>query len=188
MDIGTSDFDTSAELLRENEYVLLVEPVFHYLKNIADRPGVIKAPFAISDHNGYADIYHIPETDISKLGLPDWLRGCNSLGKPHKLAFQEWPHVTQQQLTVPTITFQTLIDVYSIESIRNVKIDTEGHDHVILAQILNFVQQLNIQSIMFEYIGDWNENAQILDQLIEQAKTHGLINVQMPYNNCILTR
>jgi hypothetical protein len=166
VDIGTSDFSTSIPFLKEGQTGLYVEPLFHYLAQLPNGSGIIKAPFAISDHKGYGKMYFVSEDNIRRFQLPDWVRGCNSFNRPHQLLSQQLhPSVPVDQLWVPTLTVQDLLDLYEVEQISSLNIDTEGHDHVILQQVIDTVDSLCIQRIKFEYITS-NDNIAQLDQLL----------------------
>ena len=184
IDIGTCDFETSAELMVSTDFGLFVEPLFKYLKKIPEEDNIIKAPFAISNFKGYSELFYFSEENINYYNLPNWVRGCNSIGKPHKLLSIEFPFIVPNKLFVPTITFSDLIELYSITEAQNIKIDTEGHDHIILNQIINYVQSLNIKKIIFEYI-PFNGNTNELNNLILNFNELGFKNY-FEGDNCYL--
>lgn len=187
IDIGTSDFSTSIPLLKPGEMGLYVEPIFHYLANLPNLPGVVKAPFAISDKCGYGTMYYVAENNIHSHQLPQWVRGCNSFNRPHQLLSRELDQsVPVEKLTVPCITFEELLRIYHVDTARCLNIDTEGHDHVILAQVLLFVEKLQVERIMFEYIRS-NDNVAELDQLLAQFHLLNFTAVT-DSDNIILTR
>ncbi|MDO8604034.1 MAG: hypothetical protein Q7K40_01310, partial [bacterium] len=59
VDIGTADFDTSLDERKRGQTVLLVEPIFAYLKNLPDGEGIFKANFAISNRHALRPIFYI---------------------------------------------------------------------------------------------------------------------------------
>jgi len=174
VDIGTCDFDTHLTNLQSNENILLVEPLFYYLKNLPDLSNAIKCPFAISDYVGYDYIYHISEQVAMSYGLPVWVRGCNSFGRPHPTLLTQFPYVQQEKIWVPVITLEKLFDIYSVTEIDNIKIDIEGNDHIILKQLLPIVDKLNIKTVEFEYIESFG-NTKILDELIKEFNFFNLV-------------
>ena len=137
IEIGTSDFDTLIEKCNNNEVGLCVEPLNEYLRRLPDKPKVIKANYALSDTSGYAKIFYVKPQDIVKYNLPNWVRGCNSLNFPHptikKLLGDKHDNIIKVE-NIHLITWRKLISLYKIESIKYLKIDTEGHDGVILEE------------------------------------------------------
>lgn len=177
IDIGTSDFLTSIDSLKDDETALMVEPLFYYLAKLPDHPKVVKAPFAISDFCGYSHVYYTTEEDIQKFKLPYWARGCNSFNKPHPDISMQFPFVPQQIRVVPVIDIPTLISVYNIEQVSNIKIDTEGHDHVIVNQLIPLIDKLKITAISFEYKAVFANGPQ-LDIAIKKLNQLGFEGIQ----------
>ncbi len=72
--------------------------------------------------------------------MPGWVRGCNSINKPHpsiqNLLREQHDSVISIQ-KVKCITWDTLINEFNVSSIDFLKIDTEGHDHIILEEYHN---------------------------------------------------
>jgi len=137
IEIGTSDFDTLIEKCNNNEVGLCVEPLNEYLRRLPDKPKVIKANYALSDNSGNAKIFYVKPQDIVKYNLPNWVRGCNSLNFPHptikKLLGDKHDSIVKVE-NIQLITWSKLISLYKIESVKYLKIDTEGHDGVILEE------------------------------------------------------
>jgi Methyltransferase FkbM domain len=187
VDIGTCDFETSVDLLKPGELGLFVEPLFYYLRRLPDDTGIIKAPLAVSNFNGYDYMNYIPESEILSRQLPSWVRGCNSFKQPHTLLAQQFPDIPQHRVLVPVVTFLMLKSVYHIERIGHLKIDTEGHDHIILQEVLPWAHQLDIQTITFEYIKT-NPNVAQLDQLVNKLPSWGFTNLNTQGDNITASR
>jgi hypothetical protein len=161
VDIGTSDFDTSLNERDPGQTVLLVEPVFEYLSRLSDGEGVLKAPFAISNRSGYRPMHFIDPDTIREYNLPDFIRGCNSFGYQHptvikllkECGVEDQYHEIVTVKTVRVITFEKLLNLYDIKKIGFLKIDTEGHDHIILKEVLARIKEkkVKIDKIKFEY-------------------------------------
>jgi FkbM family methyltransferase len=156
IEIGTSDFFT---ILQENNpgVGLSVEPLSIYLNNLPNKEGVIKVNCAVSNTDGVADVYWINPEDIKKYNLPDWLRGCNSIITPHPTAVAE---LTSRNLMsiykkdqCEVISWDTLVKRYDVESVDYLKIDTEGHDHIILESMLCSSLEILPKKIVFENNG-----------------------------------
>jgi|688.fasta_scaffold212992_4 FkbM family methyltransferase len=164
VDIGTCDFETSLDFANDsNNVILLVEPLTYYLDRLPNIHNVIKDNVAISNKSGTAKIYYLPDEIISIHNLPTWLRGCSSVGVKHKSAEQELSKRNLssdliQHKDIDIITFSELCSKHNIESIDNLKIDTEGHEQYILPDVLAKVKQgLLINHIKFEnqqYLGN----------------------------------
>jgi FkbM family methyltransferase len=176
VDIGTSDFDIGNGHIENDKFYLLVEPIQFYLNNLPNTSKIIKANYAISDKDDIIKVYYIQEQDIIKYNLPHWVRGCNKINEKH-------PTVTKllQQYNlsediiiydeIKCITFSTLIKQYNVTKIRNLKIDTEGHDHIVLKTVKDclFNSSINIESIKVEYIPVFG-NTQEIDILRNELK------------------
>lgn len=153
VEIGTCDFDT---LLENNNFKtgLQIEPLRFYLDRLPDREGVIKVNCAISDKDSIVDVYWIDPKDIEQYQLPYWLRGCNSIITPHptaqaELSVRNLLHLYKKE-KCESITWSTLIKRYQIKSITCLKIDTEGHDCLILNDILKSGLKVLPDEIIFE--------------------------------------
>lgn len=147
VEIGTSDFRTAAGI-RDG---LFIEPVKHYFDRL---PKCRKEKVAISNYEGEVEIYYMDPDDIEKLKLPKWLRGCNMIGQPHPTMVDilQREYGTTDPIkkeTVKVVRIKTLLDKYNIKKINFLKIDTEGHDCVILNDFFDTVNFLPIK-IAFE--------------------------------------
>ena len=140
IEIGTSDFDTLIEST-QGKIGITIEPLLFYLENLPKNPSVIKVNCAITDYDGYIDIYYINPLDIENHQLPNWLRGCNSINKPHPTSLNELSNRGLENLIqihkCECLSWKTLVNRYNIESVNLLKIDTEGHDCEIINSILN---------------------------------------------------
>lgn len=174
IEIGTSDFNTIIQ--KENPGIgLSVEPLKIYLDALPDKESVVKVNCAITDFDGVVDVYWIDPQDIKTYNLPNWLRGCNSIIKPHPTAVMELSSRNLSSIykktTCETMTWETLVNKYNVTSIDYLKIDTEGHDCVILESILKSNVKVLPKEIFFENNGLTSfESAQkILDILINMG-------------------
>ena len=137
VEIGTSDFDTLIETATDATVGLSIEPVKHYLDRLPDRPGVRKIWSAISADNVKAmlEVYYVPESVIKEKGLPDWLRGCNSVGDYHlqhcKLGIEHLVETSH----VPCWPIGELFEREQVTELDLLKLDTEGQDCAILLHL-----------------------------------------------------
>lgn len=154
VEIGTSDFRIDS--LNEIETCLLIEPVKFYLDRIPDQSNIIKLNVAISDENGYTNVYYSNLDYIIENKLPNWLRGCNSIEHKHPTVIQYCKdnNIIEDDLIIKQriekITPETLFSMYSIDYIDFLKIDTEGHDTIILESLMNASNKPVIDKIKFE--------------------------------------
>jgi FkbM family methyltransferase len=153
IEIGTSDFNTL--LQSDNPGIgLSIEPLKIYLDRLPNKEGVTKVNCAISDFDGEVDIYWIDPQDIATYNLPHWLKGCNSIMKPHPTADAELRvrglSSIYKTSKCEAVSWDTLVKRFEIESIDYLKIDTEGHDCVILEAILDAQVKVLPKTILFE--------------------------------------
>jgi FkbM family methyltransferase len=185
IDIGTSDFETSLEQLKEGETLILVEPLIHYLNKFPNKENIFKCPFALSDTDGILKMYFVSEEKIRQLGLPAWVRGCNSLGEMHPtLVNQLNLQSVMDCVNVPVLSVSNFFNLYQITEIGQLKIDTEGHDATILREVYQIqeIQSIPIQRIIFEYI--WRKEE--LDDLIQKYQIKYDVKVFKIGDNVIL--
>lgn len=162
VEVGTSDFRTKAG----KEEGLFIEPVKVYFDRL---PECNKVNCAISNYTGEIDIYYVDPEDIPKHQLPNWVRGCNSVGKPHPTVVNLLNKEQQNLINKDTVKVRRLHDVlqdHNIEQIDLLKIDTEGHDHIILNDYLDNTESLP-GVIQFEnnVLSDNNEVTKLVKRL-----------------------
>lgn len=154
VEIGTSDFRIDS--LNSTGNCILVEPSKFYLDRIENRENITKINAAISNYDGITKIYYTNLDYIIKNKLPNWLRGCNSIQNPHPtvVKYCSKHNINIDDLVIveeiQTITPQTLFENNNITHIDYLKIDTEGHDIVILDAILDTLNKPTIDIIKFE--------------------------------------
>jgi len=179
IEIGTSDFSTEIQNAA-GRTGLSVEPIKHYLDALPDVEGVTKVHAAVSDYDGHINVYSVPPETIKKYQLPDWVRGCNSVNKYHptvlKLILEK--RLDERELftidRVPVMTFSVLIKQHNVRGCQYLKIDTEGHDVVILNSYLDCVSRGEfslVPKIQFE-ANELTEKA-LIDALVERMSTFG---------------
>jgi len=179
IEIGTSDFDTLIQTCSDESIGLSIEPLQIYLDRLPNKPNVKKITKAISELDSEIDIYYIPLENIWKHNLPIWVKGCNSVSKPHnyartKLGEDFYDSIVAVDI-VPTISWETLVRENNIRSLDLLKIDTEGHDHIILKSYLLECEKnpkLYANKIIFEY--NIISNKFELDKLIKKMPTYNL--------------
>lgn len=178
VDIGTCDFEIGSGVIENNKKYLLVEPLSNYLDNIPNNKNITKVNAAVGKQNGSLKMYYIHEKVIEKFNLPFWVRGCNKLEEKHPTVCKllKSLNIDEQYVysveEVPVITFKSLIKKYNIGYITTLKIDTEGHDHIIFDDVVNCILQkeIEIDNIIVEYLPVHN-TVQSIDTSYERIKT-----------------
>jgi FkbM family methyltransferase len=144
IEIGTSDFRTLAHTV--NGRGISVEPVKAYFDNLPDRPDLTRINAGISNENRMAVFYYCKPDVVVAKKLPTWLRGCNSIDIPHPsvvkyckengVDFNELVDIDEFQC----ITLEQLFQDHKVEEVAFLKIDTEGHDYVIMSSLFNLMK------------------------------------------------
>jgi autotransporter strand-loop-strand O-heptosyltransferase len=178
IEIGTSDFDTLIETSDDKTVGISIEPIKYYLDRLPERKNVKKLQVAVSDTDGFMDIYYIPHEKMVEYSLPFWVRGTNSINQPHPFALKKIGEEIYNKIVqidkVPTVTWDTLVKQENIKTIDFLKIDTEGHDHVILKDYLNLCEtnpNLFANKIQFEYHHEIS-NVDELEKIILRFKNY----------------
>lgn len=159
IEIGTSDFRTQAGKVKG----LFIEPVKEYFDRL---PDCNKENLAVSNYSGQIDLFYIPSKVIEKNGLPSWLRGCNSVGKIHDTILKNGWESHCIKDVVEVVRIKSLIEKHNINKIDFLKIDTEGHDCIILNDFFDTVKILP-KIIQFEsnVLSDEKEVSKLIDRL-----------------------
>jgi autotransporter strand-loop-strand O-heptosyltransferase len=178
IEIGTSDFDTLIETSKNDIIGLSIEPIKYYLDRLPNKNNVKKLQVAVSDIDGEIDIYYIPDEKIKEHSFPWWVRGSNSIGKPHPFTVKEIGKEIYDSVVkvdkVPTLSWNTLVKQEKINSINFLKIDTEGFDHVILNDYLIMCEKnpkLFANKIKFERHPEVS-NIEKIDEIILKFKDY----------------
>ena len=177
VEIGTCDFEIGSGSIENNKKYLLVEPLKNYLDNIPDNINITKINAAVGNEKTELKIYYINEENINKYNLPFWVRGCNKIGEKHPTVLKLLQELNIDdtnifsEKTVPVITFKDIIEEYKVDHIVNLKIDTEGWDHLIFKDVIKFIinKQIVIENITLEYIPSHN-NQKDIDLLYQEIK------------------
>ena len=142
IEIGTSDFDTEIQKAN-NKIGISIEPIKYYIDRLPTKPGCYKMNVAISNTNGTVKVYYLSEECMKKYYLPEWIRGCNSINAYHpsaKKLLEDRGIDIANVVTSYDVEVKTLMNVFiekNIEGVHYLKIDTEGHDTIILEKFYN---------------------------------------------------
>jgi hypothetical protein len=166
IEIGTCCWDTLIERATDETTGLSVEPLQFYLDMLPNKNNVEKLCAAVVPSEDYVDdsmnVYYVNNKLIETLNLGDWLKGCNSVGKPHDLhlnyysdpsvwhffnengRLSELPTINLIEkgivstLKIKVYTYQKLIEEFSIGNVNTLKVDAEGLDCKIVSDILDY--------------------------------------------------
>lgn len=163
IEIGTSNFATMAGK-RDG---LFIEPVKPYFDSL---PNCRKENVAVSNFEGEIDVYYIDPDYIDAIPLPQWLKGCNMIGKPHPTTLNYAPYEKILKQTIKVVRIKSLIDKHNIKKIQVLKIDTEGHDCIILNDFLDTVD-ISPRIIIFE--NNELSNQEEIEAITERLKNKG---------------
>ena len=164
----------------QDQNILLVEPVPYNYKILdseyKDDPKVIICKNAIIDKSKKDFFYYVKKESITKLGK-HWASQIGSFDKNHILNHKNKRFDIKEDdietIQIEFITFDDLIQKYSIKSIDKLQIDVEGAEYKIMNSI-NF-QKIEINKILFEskhFDGTFVEGKK-LQEIEEKLKSNG---------------
>jgi hypothetical protein len=142
IEIGTSNFDTLIEHADDNTKGISVDAVNYYIDKLPNKLNCKKINVGISNVNSILNVYYIPEKTIVENNLPNWFKGCNSINNYHPLHIK---HNVSHLCKIEEVKVITTYELFYQNNVRNVKylkIDTEGHDCIILKSLLFYIQFL----------------------------------------------
>lgn len=137
IEIGTSDFDTLIQRAGANVVGLSIDPVSVYLDRLPTPARCRKLNIGVSDHDGETAVFFVEPSTIEQYQLPEWIRGCSSLGSAHPTALRCLeergldPGLVIER-RVPVRRLASIIAEQGVDGIYLLKVDTEGHDETIL--------------------------------------------------------
>ena len=164
----------------EDRNILLVEPVpYNYEildSEYKDDPKITICKNAIIDKSKKDFFYYVKKNSITKLGK-HWASQIGSFDKNHILNHKNKRFDIKEDdietIQIEFITFDDLIQKYSIKSIDKLQIDVEGAEYKIMNSI-NF-QKIEINKILFEskhFDGTFIEGKK-LQEIKEKLKSNG---------------
>lgn len=169
IEIGTSNFDTLIQTADDNTKGISVDVVKYYIDNLPDRLNVKKINVGISNIHSFVDVYYIPEQTIEANNLPDWFKGCNCINNYHPLHIK---HNVSKLCKIEKAQVITTYELFYQNNVRNVKylkIDTEGHDCIILKTLFFYIKFLpkcfSPNKIKFET--NSHTNSRDVDEIIQ---------------------
>jgi len=179
----------------QDRNVLLVEPVpYNYEilnSEYKDNPKITICKNAIIDKSKKDFFYYVKKESISKLGK-HWASQIGSFDKNHILNHKNKRFDIKdndiETIQIEFITFDELIQKYSIKSIDKLQIDVEGAEYKIMNSI-NF-QKIEINKILFEskhFDGTFFEGKK-LQEIEEKLKSNGYKLQQIDKENILASK
>ena len=164
----------------QDQNILLVEPVpYNYEilnSEYKDNPKITICNNAIIDKSKKDFFYYVKKDSIAKLGK-HWASQIASFDKNHILNHKNKRFDIKEDdietIQIEFITFDDLIQKYSIKSIDKLQIDVEGAEYKIMNSI-NF-QKIELNKILFEskhFDGTFVEGEK-LQEIQEKLKSNG---------------
>lgn len=146
VEIGVADFGTLYPLLENGWSGIMIDPNAELLDNIPDHPNLIKEYVAIDTTEGEEDFLMVQDKDIFEhpsdiIGMSGFVKTPTPLHDPF---FNEYTKV----IKVPTARLDDILDKHNVTHIDFLKIDTEGHDGIILR---DYSFRIIPQMIKFEH-------------------------------------
>lgn len=142
IEIGTSNFDTLIQNASETTKGISIDAVKYYIDCLPNKPNVKKLNIGISNADGFLNVYYVPEKIIEERKLPGWMNGCNSIGNYHPAHIKKNVCKFCQIDKVNVITLFRLYYENQIRNVKLLKIDTEGHDCIILNAFFEIIKFL----------------------------------------------
>ena len=178
-----------------NSKILLVEPVpynYQILENdYKNNEKIFISRNAIFDEVKKDNFYHVKKDSIKKLGK-HWASQIGSFDKNHILNHKNKRFDIKDddiQITeVEYITFQDLVEKYSINSINKLQIDVEGAEYKIMNSI--DYNKIKIKNIFFEskhFDGTFTEGEK-LKEIKDKLISNGYKLKQIDKENILATK
>jgi FkbM family methyltransferase len=151
IEVGTCDFDTLDQLARNGWSGIMVEPIVQYLDRLPRRESVRYENVAISDVGGRVDVHYIDPEEIQD-EEDGWMKGINCIdgaSGPLRLNRHLERFRNCRVANVEAMTLNALCEKHGVTEVDLLKIDTEGHDFVVLSTI--DLRKIDVRMIKVEH-------------------------------------
>ena len=153
VEIGTCDYHTLLESCSNETKGISIEPIKIYLDRLPNRDNVIKGNYAVSSHDEEVDLFYV-SPEIQNTHNLSFTKGWGTVKTPHRGHGTNATKLVEDGVLLKTkiqaITWKTLCEKYTVESVDYVKIDTEGHDCIVVNSILDYTDIPYPLKISFE--------------------------------------
>jgi hypothetical protein len=163
IEIGTSNFNTLIQTADDNSIGISVDAVKYYIDSLPNKPNVKKINKGISNVNSLLNVYYVSEKKIEENNLPNWFKGCNCINNYHPLHIKhKITHLCEVE-KVEVITTYELFYQNKVRNVKHLKIDTEGHDCIILKTLFYYIKYLPMIFYPKRIAFETNENSKSSD-------------------------
>lgn len=187
IEIGTSNFDTLIEQANDDTVGISIDVVKHYIDCLPNKLNCKKINVGISNIKSDVDVYYIPEHIIKQNNLPNWFKGCNCINNFHPLHIKHKVQHLCKIEKVKVITPEELFYQNNVRSVGFLKIDTEGHDTIILKSLFYYIKNLPTifypKKILFE--SNEHSKKEYVDEIIQLYHSIGYKLVNRGYDTII---
>lgn len=147
IEIGTSDFDTEIGKVAEYQNGISIEAVKYYYDKLPVVSNVITHHLAVSDDTGTCTISYVDPAIVEELSRNNpsahqWIKGCNTINNDHPLlqSYLLINNLSRDIVISEEVEKNTLFNVVRDDGVTGIyylKIDTEGHDVIILHKFIS---------------------------------------------------
>ena len=190
IEIGTSNFDTLIEECQDSARGISIDAIQYYLDCLPNKKNVQKIHVALTSNRttDFIEVYYIPEDVIISNNLYAWFKGCNTIGKYHPLHIQHGVQSLVRIERVPLVNIDEFLLQYNVRKVKYLKIDTEGHDCVILNGLFKYLESKDKQYYPDRILFESNEltPSESVDRTIEHAIRIGYKVISRGYDTVIV--
>jgi len=173
IEIGTSDFDTEIEK-KDDKVGVSIEPIKYYLDRLPNKRNCTKLNMAISDKTGTCQVNFVADDTVQKLQLPWWVRGCSCINSYHQSVLKlcqeisiDFASIISSE-TIPMHTLYEVVQTLTFDGLYLLKIDTEGHDPVILKKFVqDFCGDRRLLPHVLQFESNVLSTTEAVDEIIQ---------------------
>ena len=133
------------------------------------------------------NMYYIPENIIKENNLPEWFKGCNTIGDYHPLHKKHNVEKFVKVESVELISVSRLFYSNNVRGLEYMKIDTEGHDCIILKGLYEYLRYLpdNFHPREIKFESNEHTNPENIDKIISLYESFDYYLVSRDYDTVL---
>lgn len=200
IDIGTGHHSVSSDIFGTEVRGMYVEPIQQYLDVLPNGTNIIKENCVISNINGIVEFNAILVDNPkyfsnneminiveNKNKLTEYLKKYDRSGQSSLNVFLK----NSKKIKVVSLTLKNLFEKHNVTSIDYLKIDAEGHEEVILKQLITLLHNKKISinnEIKFEYnnLSDKKKLDNIANIFCDKFNFNKIYSQSLPWNEDII--